>query len=435
MLAGCANINSIDRTTLLGMDTPHGKAVHLDARQRLVVVNKIGEYCAEPSPDALAAYAAALGVGAGVPGTGAGALAAGQQSAAASIGLRTQSITLMRDALYRMCEAYANDKISAAQVPALLGRSQDLTAVILATEQLTGAVAANQVALTGTTTADASATALASSELLDAALANEERKQAALEQAKADLVQARAEREQAEQALAEAKATLDGLNQNPNATTQQKRDAEADVRFRRSERDRAQTRVVTAETRVDLRQKALDDAQRTRQAIEQNQDTALANAGAGTTSAALFSTPGQARQLDVKATEAVASAVQAMVQTVLLKDYTQDSCMSLMTTSPETFGIRNAIHRQQYESIQALCLELLSASLNEQIRQKQSFFQFSADNSTEILREWLNADEANVAQLRRAMQANRFDGTVTELLYGARYQRTREELIRRLGIR
>lgn len=55
----------------------------------------------------------------------------------------------MRDALNRMCEAYGNGAIGEAQVVTLLNRSQDLTAVIFAVEQLTGAVTANQFAVTG----------------------------------------------------------------------------------------------------------------------------------------------------------------------------------------------------------------------------------------------------------------------------------------------
>ena len=138
---GCANINTIGRTTPLPKANDRGVAIHLDAQQRLVLYSG-QRYCAESSPDALQAYASALGLAGTQPSQGATSLAAGQQSHAASIGLRTQSITIMRDALYRMCEAYNNGILGDVMVATLLGRSQDLTAVILAVEQLTGAVAA-----------------------------------------------------------------------------------------------------------------------------------------------------------------------------------------------------------------------------------------------------------------------------------------------------
>jgi len=148
-------MNTIDRTTSLDSTNKKGKAIHLDIQQRLLVVNAMGKYCAEPSPDAMAAFAAAAGIDASAPTQDAVDAAGSMSSSAASIGLRTQSITLMRDALYRMCEAYGNEMLSKSQVMTLLSRSQDLTAVILATEQLTGAVVAQQAALSGTASADA----------------------------------------------------------------------------------------------------------------------------------------------------------------------------------------------------------------------------------------------------------------------------------------
>lgn len=149
-LVGCANFNT-DRSTEIpakskdGTDGGSGKLVHLDAQQRVVITNGLGSICAEPSPDALAAYASAVGLGGSVPGKGAASIAQALQSTAGSIGLRTQSITLMRDALYRLCEAYSNKVVSPIMMPTLLARSLDLTAVIVAIEQLTGAVAASQV--------------------------------------------------------------------------------------------------------------------------------------------------------------------------------------------------------------------------------------------------------------------------------------------------
>ena len=98
-LAGCANLNTIDRATSLDSADNQGKAIHLDIQQRLFIVNKMGKYCSEPSPDALAAFAAAVGIGASPPTKGAASATTSGNSSAASVGLRTQSITLMRDAL------------------------------------------------------------------------------------------------------------------------------------------------------------------------------------------------------------------------------------------------------------------------------------------------------------------------------------------------
>jgi len=87
-LSACANLNSIARRTRLPPSGPYngtGRAIHLDVKQRLVVANQDGHVCAEPSPDALSAYAAALSAGVSVPSQGAGSAAGAQQETAASI--------------------------------------------------------------------------------------------------------------------------------------------------------------------------------------------------------------------------------------------------------------------------------------------------------------------------------------------------------------
>lgn len=150
---GCANMQTIDRTTTF----PPGKSigVHLDAQQRLVLSTAKG-ICAEPSPDALSAYASSLGLSIIPPGEGQLSVTKALQGSTGGIGLRTQSITLMRDALYRICEASNNGHLSEWEIAASLRRSQDLTAVILAVEQLTSATVARPVTLTASTRAGTS---------------------------------------------------------------------------------------------------------------------------------------------------------------------------------------------------------------------------------------------------------------------------------------
>jgi hypothetical protein len=99
----CANLGSIRRRTALPAAEGRnpGKAIHLDIRQRLAI-SKVDEYgvqifCAEPSPDALSAFASSAGGGASVRGQGSASAAQSFSEAASSVGLRTQSITLMRD--------------------------------------------------------------------------------------------------------------------------------------------------------------------------------------------------------------------------------------------------------------------------------------------------------------------------------------------------
>lgn len=331
LLSACANLNTINRSTYLEDNT--AKAIHLDAQQRLLIVNKMGKYCAEPSPDALAAYAAAVGLGASAPTSGSVSASGGGQSSAASIGLRTQSITLMRDALFRMCEAYANGAIGEAQVVTLLNRSQDLTAVILAVEQLTGVVAANQVALTGSSGASGFAAALNNSKLLAEATAHEERVLSRLDEAKATQASANAKHEQAEAALAKAGSALQVLEGATPKDEEKILSAKIEQTFRRNMRDSTAATLKNANARVDLYQTAYDKAQSISAEIAKTPDSSAASSSANTTGNAQLSTPVSQIALSKDATEAVSTAVKEMVLAVLKKDYVLDSCMSVITSN------------------------------------------------------------------------------------------------------
>lgn len=106
-LAACsANHNSIYRD----LKTSSGTGALVDIKQRAIVAgerkgnkpeDKINVVCAEPSPDSLSAYAAEIAAKADT-GKGVSAeVAAAFQESAAFVGLRTQSIQLLRDAMYR----------------------------------------------------------------------------------------------------------------------------------------------------------------------------------------------------------------------------------------------------------------------------------------------------------------------------------------------
>ena len=215
LLAGCANLETVNRRSHLPNE---GLAVHLDAPQRLAVANKKGWVCAEPSPDALQAYASSLGLGFDTASKNSAALSQALAASAGSIGLRTQSITLMRDALYRICELYFNGAISRDGAVQLLERSQELTLGILAIEQLTGAVVAQQVVLNSSSTANAAAAINDTQKELDKAKADEAAKQAAsdkaaaaLETQKKDVSDKTADFDKAKEGAKETQAKLDSL--------------------------------------------------------------------------------------------------------------------------------------------------------------------------------------------------------------------------------
>lgn len=109
--------------------------------------------CAEPSPDALKAIAQSLSAQAQAAGQGGGGLSASSAESAASIGLRTATIQLLRDGLYRICEAYANGALSEFGYALALSNFDEIMIRLISVEGLTGTAQAAQVVIgTSTTT-------------------------------------------------------------------------------------------------------------------------------------------------------------------------------------------------------------------------------------------------------------------------------------------
>ncbi|MEM8793491.1 MAG: hypothetical protein AAGE80_17860 [Pseudomonadota bacterium] len=160
---GVAEFTSINRS----FNPAGGDSRLIDAKQR-AIISVPGEgnrqiVCAEPSPDALQATAAALSGSAALdqPGAAEAALqaAAGVNEGVASIGLRTQSIQLLRDSYYRNCEGFASGALDDIAFNIMHQRFQNHTVALLAIEQLTGASIAPAAA------AGASSSGTASSEI------------------------------------------------------------------------------------------------------------------------------------------------------------------------------------------------------------------------------------------------------------------------------
>jgi hypothetical protein len=155
-VAGCANQHALfERFNVDG-----GESIAIDAKQRVVVAvkktyKKQGPdgsdlewraFCAEPSPDALSSISASAGVNLEVLQKALSAALSSSETAA-NIGLRTQTIQLLRDAMYRLCEGYASGALDDIGYTRLQRRYQNIMMGLLAIEQLTGVVAPKQVIL------------------------------------------------------------------------------------------------------------------------------------------------------------------------------------------------------------------------------------------------------------------------------------------------
>lgn len=152
--AGCSHFSHFHLANSIPKPK-HGSVSYaaVDAKQRFVFVTKKREfdgeektiYCAEPSPDALSAISAALGGGLTVSDKAHGQIAGAFNDAAAQLGQRTTTIQLLRDSLYRACEAYANGAIDEFAYAQTLNNFDRVMITLLAIESLIGPEPASPV--------------------------------------------------------------------------------------------------------------------------------------------------------------------------------------------------------------------------------------------------------------------------------------------------
>lgn len=166
-------LSACDRTGVIfkELNVNDGTGVTVGARQRAILVKanagRKGYHgmkghagqggrdivCAEPSPDAMAAIASSLSLqgsvqgGGAAPGKAQGGLASSIAESAASIGLRSQTIQLLRDQLYRACEAYMNGAIAEFQYNAIINNMDRVIISALAVDALGGSPVAPAVAI------------------------------------------------------------------------------------------------------------------------------------------------------------------------------------------------------------------------------------------------------------------------------------------------
>jgi hypothetical protein len=150
-LLACSPPGVIHKTSTLG--DVHILAV--DANQRLVIQGTTTDgdkvVCAEPSPDTVAAHAAELAANASLTlksGDQANSsLAAGYSQSVASIALRTQTIQVLRDGYFRLCEARLNNLIEKQDYQIIVAFIDEFIATVAAIEAVGGTVQAAPIAI------------------------------------------------------------------------------------------------------------------------------------------------------------------------------------------------------------------------------------------------------------------------------------------------
>jgi hypothetical protein len=367
-LAGCANLSTIDRSTELpkyGGNTGNGLAVHLDAEQRLLISTSTGLTCAEPSPDALSATSAGQSAGASAPSQGAASLAFSLQETASSIGVRTQSIALQREILFRLCESFNNKGITSVQFATLLARSQDLTAVVLAVEQLTGAVSANQVILAGSSDSSASASLISNQEALASARENENSQKTKLDGGKTELkTMETTDRPVLGGKVTSSKTNADAEKAKIPQNTAEVAKREGEWETAKSELDSLDDKIEEQKSLVEYLEANYQDAKKVREAIESNLDSALTSANSRASGSGKFSVISPQHSLSKGAAEKISTAVQAMVSQVLKKSYLEEQCIGLIAESPIPAN-EVSIRAKNYNETVKFCITFIKEKYNE----------------------------------------------------------------------
>lgn len=313
-LGGCAYLTTYTRN----VDLAGSNSVSMDVKQRVVFSQlrpgKEGHdaakvVCAEPSPDALTI----LGVSGGLDLSSAskqasiGATAALAESGA-FVGLRTQSIQLLRDAMYRLCEGYASSAVEPNDFISMQRRYQSTMMGLIAIEQLTRPVVAGQVAMASRVVATAGPTAL-----LDKAEARYDDKAADLQKAEEAQIAAADKVKKAETDVAGKQAAAKAATDDAAKTSAAEELAKASQALDAAKQDEAaKDRALT------VAKKALRQAE---------QDLMAARTGASAAAAGeVVATRGSDAAAETAIKE-VADSVEDVVQEINFS-YAREACFS-----------------------------------------------------------------------------------------------------------
>ncbi len=341
LLQGCAELTHLTRTRSLPDGVNKSEVILVDAKQRSILTVRTTapkdgsnlRVCAEPSPDALSALATSSGLS--LSKSDALKLASNFSLAegAGSIGLRTQSIQLMRDAMYRLCEGYLSGAIDGPAFETLHRRFQSSMVAILAIEQLTGVVRPPTVVLGGNATAGDAERAADLTEKTEAALqdlrSSEKTfatKQAVLNTATLDRVSLDGEKA----ALEKQKAG--GKQLTPAETERLSKLPDLIENAKKTEKE-AKTAATDAEKVKNDRQASYDRLDSARQA-------ALAGGGNSAVQASVPNISGvPAGGLSNENAALIASTVQHIVASTLELSFGRELCTTvLLKTPPNPLG-------------------------------------------------------------------------------------------------
>ena len=148
LLSGCAVAPD---ATYKEFDLTGKKSVLTDTRTRAITNVPIKDssrpglvdpkhiVCAEPSPDVAVALANSFGAGISVMGYGSGSLSGANAESVVQLAERTVTVQLLRDQMYRACEAYANGAITGTTYNLIMSKNNDAMVTLMLGETAGGA--------------------------------------------------------------------------------------------------------------------------------------------------------------------------------------------------------------------------------------------------------------------------------------------------------
>lgn len=369
-LTGCGVFTSYRNTEELPFKgLSKGKLVVLKAEDRIAYGKEFGSFCAEPSPDAISAIASSLGGSVVLSSEKKAELAFALQQTVADIGVRTQSIQLMRDALYRACEAFYSRALNKALYYDLHKRYQDHMIAILAIEQLTGVVKSRQAGIGGTANALVASSTANIQEILADANKIADQEKATLDALQAQIKENEGKNESLTTELAAkntaheaieteiaalVKAAMppaDGVVETPDQKTARET-AATDLIAKQAELktssetlsekqktlDSVDAAIVLGNSKLPGQQKLYDNAVLVQKSVEENLKASVSQAQAVANGAPIFSGGETVSNINAVTVKTIADAVQAIATSAINRPRTSDVCLEILAVAGGASG-------------------------------------------------------------------------------------------------
>lgn len=371
LITGCANMTHLTRVRSVPESGEDASVILIDAKQRAILTAKRSAseagsdpktvskaesagsdprlvQCAEPSPDAISALAASSSTSLSVKDQVNLATNLALSEGVASIGLRTQSIQLMRDSMYRLCEGYLSGAIDPMGFETLHRRMQSSMVAILAIEQLTGVMRPPSVVLGAQSTSGAAEEVMKLTEMT----AEARKTSAAAEKVSID---AAAKAKTATDALPPLQKDHDDKKKLADAAgaTDAVRAAATDAKKKLDDGKAAETE---AKSKSETAAKDLKDAQKQVEFLEKSLTNAQGGAAGTSTKAEIEAAT---KTASPSAVDSVATAVSKIVEDTLELSFTRELCTTLF--------LRNITTPVQPNEVSVLsgCVKYLTATADD----------------------------------------------------------------------